>query len=219
MPLINDEYRKLLTTEFQKILVHDVKLIVFVKEGDDCKYCTETVTLCNELTELDKKITCEVVMENDPLVSKHSIEKYPAIIVTGNGIEDSRVRYYGIPSGYEFSTLIEDIEAVSRTDKEIDESALAKISKIDKPVKIKVFVTPTCPYCPRAVKIAHKFAIANPNIIGEMIETHEFQEDASKFGVSSVPHIVINDDVQFVGALPEDEFADHVVEAFKRIGD
>ena len=217
MPLINDEYRKLLTGEFQKILVHDVKLIVFIKEGEDCKYCAETVTLCNELTELNKKITCDVVKENDPLVSKYNIEKYPAIIVTGNGIEDSRVRYYGIPSGYEFGTLIEDIEEVSRAKKEIDEKALAKISTINKPVRIKVFVTPTCPYCPRAVKIAHKFAIANPNIIGEMIETHEFQEDAAKFGVSSVPHIVINDDVQFVGALPEEEFANNVLEAFNKM--
>ena len=68
MPLINDEYRKLLTSEFQKILVHDVKLIVFIKEGEDCKYCAETVTLCNELTELNKKITCDVVKENDPLL-------------------------------------------------------------------------------------------------------------------------------------------------------
>ncbi|EQD80704.1 Glutaredoxin-like protein, partial [mine drainage metagenome] len=178
MTLISEEYRKLLNEEFSKILVNDVKLTVFVKADGDCKYCNETVVLIQELAELSSKIKYEIVKEKDPMVAKYGIEKYPAIIITGNGIDDSRVRYYGIPSGYEFSSLIEDIESVSKVDKEIDQKVADKIFTVNKPMKIQVFVTPTCPYCAKAVKTAHKFAMINPNIIGEMIEAQEFPDDA-----------------------------------------
>ena len=88
------------------------------------------------------------------------------------------------------------------------------LAKVDKPITIKVYVTPTCQYCPRAVGTAHKFALLNKNIKGEMIESLEFDKEASDAGVSAVPHIVINDDVTFVGAYPDDQFAQYVIEAY-----
>ncbi|MEM2268296.1 MAG: thioredoxin family protein, partial [Thermoplasmata archaeon] len=90
------------------------------------------------------------------------------------------------------------------------------LDQIDSPIRIQVFVTPTCPYCPKAVRVAHKFAQYNENVIGEMIESIEFPDWADKFGVSSVPHIVINEDVQFVGAYPEENFIEFVMEAYNK---
>ena len=72
---------------------------------------------------------------------------------------------------------------------------------------------------PPPVGTAHKFALANSNISGEMIEAGEFSGDASEFGVSSVPHIVINGDVQFVGARSDEEFAQFVLEAYNHSGE
>lgn len=77
-------------------------------------------------------------------------------------------------------------------------------------------MTPTCPYCPKAVETAHKFALLNRNITGEMVESLEFENEAEEAGVSSVPHIVINGDVQFVGAYPDEQFAEYVMEAYNQ---
>jgi glutaredoxin-like protein len=134
--------------------------------------------------------------------------------VAPKGVVDGRIVYYGIPSGYEFGSLIEDLENVSIGDADVSKKAVELISKVDKPITIKVYVTPTCQYCPRAVGTAHKFALLNKNIKGEMIESLEFDQEASDVGVSAVPHIVINDDVTFVGAYPDDQFAEYVMEAY-----
>ena len=86
---------------------------------------------------------------------------------------------------------------------------------IDKPVHLQVFVTPTCPYCPRAVLTAFKFAMLNENITADMIEATEFQELSMKFNVQGVPKTVINDDWDIVGAVPEKMVLDKVKEALK----
>ena len=47
-----------------------------------------------------------------------------------------------------------------------------------------------------------------------MVESLEFDKEAEEAGVSSVPHIVINGEVEFVGAYPDEQFAEYVLEAY-----
>lgn len=95
----------------------------------------------------------------------------------------------------------------------MSEESIKKIETISSPVDIKVFVTTTCPYCPKAVLTAHNIAMVNENVTAYMVEANEFQELSKKYGVSSVPQIVINDKVTFVGAYPEGQFVDQVMKA------
>jgi alkyl hydroperoxide reductase subunit AhpF len=78
-----------------------------------------------------------------------------------------------------------------------------------------VLQTPTCPYCPRAVRTAHQFAMENDKIKSAMIEAMEFYDLANQYSVMAVPKIVINDDVSFEGALPEENFLEYVLSAVK----
>ena len=84
------------------------------------------------------------------------------------------------------------------------------IKKIDKPVDIKVFVTPSCPYSPIVVRAAHRFAIENQNIRAQMIESMEFDELTEKYKVMGVPKTIINDSMQFDGTLNDELFAQKV---------
>ncbi|MCL4447096.1 MAG: thioredoxin family protein [Thermoplasmatales archaeon] len=218
MALLKDKDKTYLKDEFKKNLKNEVKLYVFTSE-EDCQYCDQTVEIAHELQETSDLIKVETLGLGSEKAKKWGIEKAPTTVVTSNGgSEHSRIKYIGIPMGYEFSSLVEDIRRISRNDPEIEPAVQKKLETIDKPVTIRVFVTPTCPYCPKAVGTAHRFALANKNITGEMVEATEFPAWADEWGVSSVPHIVINGDVQFVGAYPDENFVDYVIEAYKKQG-
>jgi thiol-disulfide isomerase/thioredoxin len=67
------------------------------------------------------------------------------------------------------------------------------LKNLDKPLLLQVFVTPSCPHCPRAVLLAHQMAMENPQMIrAEGVEATEFPELANRFNVRGVPQTVIN---------------------------
>ncbi len=216
MPLLKESDRKTLKEEFEKTLKGDVKLVVFTSGASACRYCRETVMICEEIAELSDKITVEKydISTDAEAAREWGVENAPTILVmAGDGTYRGRIRFTGIPSGYEFISLVEDIKMVSSRDPGLKPSTVEALKEIEVPIHIRVFVTPTCPYCPRAVTMAHKFAMASERITGEMVEAIEFPEMANRWNVMSVPHVVINEDVQFVGALPEEEYLKEVLKA------
>jgi len=190
-------------------LASPVRLVVF-SEGSvklpgrqQCMYCEQTVALARELAALSEKLSVEVVnfYVDKAKVEEYSIARIPAMAIVG--AKDYGVRYYGIPAGHEFRALLEDIVDVSRGTTDLSPETVEKLARVDTPVHIQVFVTPTCPYCPPAVRFAHKLAIASDYVTADMVEAQEFPELAQRFGVYGVPRTVINEEVHVEGAMPE----------------
>ena len=73
-----------------------------------------------------------------------------------------------------------------------------------------MFVTLSCPHCPGAVAKAHQLAMLNEHVQGEMIEANTFQELSTKYNVSGVPKIVINDSIELLGDQPMEEFLNRI---------
>jgi len=171
--------------------------------------------LAEELASLSDKITTEVYdfQSDKSLAEKWKVDKIPALLVFGD--KEYGIRFFGVPSGYEFTTLVDDIIDVSRRTSRLHPSVKEKVRAISDPVHIQVFVTPTCPYCPLAVRAAHQMALENPLITADMIEALEFPHLANKYQVMAVPKIVINDAVAFEGAAPERIFVEYVLTALK----
>jgi glutaredoxin-like protein len=207
--------------EILEKLTEPVQILLVKNDGE---YSEIVEQLLGELKELDERIMVNIYHPGSQEINNYDIEKdlLPAMLILDNEGRDYRIRYYGIPSGYEFTTFLQNIIAVSNksVDSFNDENK-EKLSQIDKNVRIRVFVTPTCPYCPRAVFAAHQTAMLNPNIIGEMIEANEFDSISFEYGVSSVPHTVIEvkengtwvKKGEFVGAYPENSFVEEVLKA------
>ncbi|MEK7263140.1 MAG: thioredoxin family protein [Bacteroidota bacterium] len=188
-----------------------VKLINFSQEID-CDYCGDTRALLQDVSELSEKISFEsynYIIDKDK-VAQFRIDKVPATVVVGE--EDYGIRFYGIPAGYEFASLLETIEMIANNEQDLSEETIEKIRSVSSPVKLQIFVTPTCPYCPPAVMMAHKLSMLNPMITSEMIEATEFPELSAKFNVHGVPRVVINERGHFEGALPEEMFVERVLE-------
>lgn len=192
-----------------------VKIVNFVSD-EGCEYCRQTNELLKELAELsEKRIMLNTYnLNNDKEKALHyRVDRVPGIIISSDGVDTSNIRYFGIPAGYEFRSLLDDIIDVSNGKTRLSPSVRDKVKKIAVPVTIKVFVTPTCPYCPRAVRTAHQFAMENNKITADMIESLEFPDLAEKYSVMAVPKVVINEKIEFEGAVPENIFLWKMMEA------
>ena len=110
---------------------------------------------------------------------------------------------FGVPAGYEFSTFIEDLRMLGSGDPALSEDTHKALGRLTHPIHIQVFVTPTCPYCPRAVVLAHKLAMASDLVTADMVEATEFPHLANKYQVQGVPRTVINESIHVEGAVPE----------------
>ena len=191
--------------------------MLFFTQEVACQYCRETEQILREFSELSDKITLEVYnFVNDKVIAEQfGIDKIPAIVVMGE--KDYGIRFFGIPSGYEFTTLIEDVVNVSRGDPNLSQETIETLNTIDEPVHIQVFITPTCPYCPTAVRLAHSMAMVNENIRADMVEAIEFPHLANKYQVYGVPRTVINEKTHLEGAVPENIFLAKVLEGIGRM--
>lgn len=226
MALLKEEDRQYLENLFRENLKDKVKIILFSEKAArsklvvpgriECPYCQQTREILEELAGLSDLLELEVhdFLTDEIIAKKYNVDKIPAILFEKNN-NVLGVRYFGIPSGYEFSSLIEDIIDISRGETQLSPTTKAFLKTVDKPVHIQVFVTPTCPYCPRAVRLAHQFAMENPLITADMIEAIEFPHLAEKYEVTGVPKTIINEKVEIEGAVPENVFLEYFKSALK----
>ena len=227
MPLLQEKDRIVVREKFEKELKDEVTILLFKKtaagiwtpnEDEDlvCRYCKETEELYKEVTELSDllKLEAYTIEDNKEKFDEYKVERIPTVVIKGHN--KGLIRFVGIPAGYEFATLLEDLIDASRDKVDLKERNRRKVEAVKEPLHIQVFVTPTCPYCPRAVRIAHKMAFINENIMGDMVEASEFPNLSEKYGVYAVPKIIVNDKVEFEGALPEDQFIAQVLKAVER---
>jgi glutaredoxin-like protein len=211
MPMLEEEVRAE-ATEFLGDLPHPVRLVMFTQDFE-CDFCAETRQLVEEIAELSDEITAEILdfVEDKDQAEALGVDKIPAVAVIG--AEDYGVRIYGIPSGYEFTSFLYAIRAVSAGSTELSDAMLETLESIEEPVHVQVFVTPTCPYCPQSVMMAHQMAIASSLVRGDMVEATEFPHLSQKYQVMGVPRTVINESVHIEGAAPEEMIIDKLKEA------
>lgn len=201
MALLNEQIRKSVK-EMLAGVVGPVTFKVFTQENE-CQYCSDTRSLIEEVAALSDKLSVEVYdfVKDHDLAESLGIDKIPAVAIVG--AKDYGIRLYGIPSGYEFGTLIEDIKLVSEGASHLSPATKEIVARLTSPVHIQVFITPTCPYCPRAVMLAHQLAVESDLIRSDMVEVVEFPHLGTKYQVMGVPRTVINESIHIEGAVPE----------------
>jgi glutaredoxin-like protein len=186
---------------------------VFFTQNDNCETCGLTQELLEEVASLSDKIKFKAYdfQKDKDQVQKYNIDKVPALVIEGD--KDYGIRFYGVPSGYEFNSLLNAMENVSRGSISLPGVIREDLDKLSKDIHVQVFVTPTCPHCPNAVKTAQNFAMYSSHIKADMIEISEFPDLAQKYQIMSVPKVVINENVDFVGALRDRDYLEKILEA------
>jgi len=216
MSLISPEDQDRLRADFQT-MTRPVRLLFFT-QAIGCETCVQVRHILDELPPLSTRITIEdvnFVLDRDK-ASQYAVDRTPAIALVGQddaGAErDSKIRFLGAPAGYEFISLVQAILLVGGGRSHLSDRSRALVAAVDKPLVMHVFTTPTCPHCPRAVQLAHEMAFANPHITAYAVEVTEFPDLARQYHVSGVPKTVV-DDVEILGAIPEDAFVAQALSA------
>lgn len=196
--------------------------VLYFGSKDNCEYCSETQQLLEEVAATHDKLELSVydIDEHQDVARQFNVTNAPGIVIAaknGSEVTDLGVQYSGIPSGHEFSTLINDILMVSGRDSGLSEKTRDALKNLKQPLHLQVFVTPSCPYCPRAVLLAHQMAMENPQMIrAEGVEATEFPELANRFNVRGVPQTVINSGAgSVVGAVPEQNLLAEIMRALQ----
>jgi glutaredoxin-like protein len=224
MPLLSERDRGQLAKHFDS-LTGEVTIVVFtqpqeplVAPGQECDLCQQTRQLAQELATTSPRIHVEVhafLAPDDSAAAKYGIERIPALVLLGPGRTDLGIRFYGIPAGYELATIVGDVIRLSTRQPDLKAPTRERLARLDGEADIKVFVTPTCPYCPHAAYLAHQMAMASGRVRADVIEASEFPELVDSYQVMGVPKIVINEHTEVEGAVPETVFLDKVVSSTK----
>lgn len=169
----------------------------------ECPSCSDTELILKELAALSDRLRIEF---RNPLAdaageTADGIDRVPAILVSDGS--HSRVRFFGTPSGYEFSSLLTCIMDAGTDGQPLAPSTLSFLEGLQTGLDIDVFVTPTCPHCPGSAVLATRLAAASDRVVASVIEANEFPELSRRYGVQGVPRTVINERYFMEGSLPE----------------
>ena len=122
--------------------------ILFFGSRENCEYCDETEKLVREISEIDERVNLSIHDLNDDaaLAAQYRVDKAPVIVIAGRDgdkVIDLGIQFSGIPSGYEFSTLINDILFASKRDSGLGAATREFLKSLTQPLLLQVFVTPT----------------------------------------------------------------------------
>jgi glutaredoxin-like protein len=207
VPLLSDQDRAVVSGHLSAIKT-PVTILFFTQTIGAPETALIARQILDEVVTLNDLISLEevnFVLDRDR-AAQFGIDGIPAVALLRGG-EDTRIRFLGAPAGYEFMSLVEALVLAGTGDSGLTPESKALIAgNVSGPTDILVFVTPSCPHCPRAVTLAHRMAVENAQIRATCVEATEFIELSQRYRVTGVPKTVVNGTIEMLGALPESVF-------------
>ncbi|UCE53319.1 MAG: thioredoxin-disulfide reductase [Desulfobacterales bacterium] len=201
--MATEAYLQQLKTTFGK-LPNDIALYLFTAKGHEDVFTLANRRVIRAFREISSKITLREYDLDHELAQKWNVTSSPTLLIAP---ERFAIRWLGAPMGEEARTFLEILILVGLGQSNLSDQALKVIKRIDSPRNIKIFVSPTCPYCPQQAVNAVKAAIERPDLIAlEIIDIQSEPEIANQYSAQSVPQAFANDVLIGQGAQPEEVF-------------
>ena len=206
-PQIKQEVLEQVRRKLQELfgsLEHEVPLLLFTDPGINTQYCEAARSVIRAVRELTDKVSLREFGLNHDLAKKYGVSSSPTILFDP---ENFAICWLGAPVGEEGRTFMEAIHLLGHRKIELSDPARDILEKITDPRAVKLFVSPTCPYCPQQAVNSLKAAIAKPDLISlEIIDIQANPELAEKYNAFSVPVCYANEVMIAKGAQPEELF-------------
>ena len=188
---------------FKKI-PNQIDLLLFTSPDKNDIFSQATRRVIRSIIEATPKITLREYDISHNEAKRLNAEHPPALIINPDRFH---IRWYGAPIGEETRTLVEAFVMLGYGETHISRDSKKILEKINSPRNIKVFVSPTCPYCPQQAVNALKAAIEKPDLISlEIIDIQANPELAEKYSAQSVPQVYADENLIALGAQPEELF-------------
>ena len=198
------EFFEQLGAVFEK-MPHEIPLYMFVEPGKDDDFIQAGRQMVRAFRELTDKITFREFPLDHELAKKWQITASPTLLIAP---ETYAIRWLGAPVGEEGRTFLETLILVGRRESNLNDQARKMIQNIDDKRQVKVFVSPSCPYCPQQAVNAVRAVIEKPELISlEIIDIMANPEMADQYAAQSVPQAFANEILIGMGAQTEEIFA------------
>jgi glutaredoxin-like protein len=205
--MLSEGDRASLERRFAQGMKDDVTLLLFVDEGSAME--KELTDFANTLAQTNPKIKVDVQKAEDgknQRMRELHIEHWPCLVLVKGDF--TRIRYYGIPAGYELPSLVDAVVELSSMRTTLSPKARGALATVRRKANIKIFILTTCQFCPTVARHAYRGAIESPRVTAEIIDSQMFPDLATRHSVMGVPKIILNDNLDITGAITDVEFFD-----------
>jgi len=208
--LLSTESRKALKEDFLQ-LKEPVTIFVFTDDEGNKPFTEFSVKLISELSEISDKILPRFEKIRGESAAKYGVSRVPTLLIEP---EKYGIRFIGAPAGEEARTLILSLLMASTGMTILSDSAKKRLTDLKDKRNVKVFVSPTCPYCPQQAAIAIATAIEKRGLVtAEVIEIFENKDLATTYDALSVPQTFVEEKLVGLGLQPEEVFIESVITA------
>lgn len=207
--LITEDIKNSLRETFKQ-LKDTVLIEVYTQAGVNEPFNEAAVSLLKVMPELTDKIKVSFYKLRDEYAKKSGVERSPTILIAP---DKYNIRYTGAPAGEEAGSFVLALIMASTGRTFISDDSRKRLERLKEKRHVRVFVSPTCPYCPQQVLYMVSAVIAKKDLISaEVIEIYENMDLAEKYAAMSVPKTFIGETLIASGVQPEDYFIESVVE-------
>jgi len=208
--LISEDTKKLLVKELGQ-MKDPVDVIAFISEDQNRPFGEYCRKLLGELSSITDRIRPQFEAPGGEAALKYGITRFPTILVQPGKYS---IKLTGAPAGEEARTLLITLVMASVGSSILSDQSKKRLSELRERRSIRVFVSPTCPYCPAAAILAISAAVEQPGLVDvEIIEIYENPDLAKEYNAFSVPQVFIGDNQVGVGLQPEEVFIEEVMTA------
>ena len=201
--MASQAYLQQLKATFEQ-LPNDIPLYLFTEKGHEDVFTHANREVIRAFRELSSRITLREYDLDHELARKWNVTHSPTLLIAP---ESYSIHWLGAPMGEEARTFLEILILVGLGKSQLSDQSLKVIQRIDSPRHVKIFVSPTCPYCPQQAINAVKAAIEMPQTVSlEIIDIQSEPELANQYSAQSVPQAFANDILIGQGAQPEEVF-------------
>ena len=187
-----------------KNMPHEVHLVLFTEKGKNEPFNRAARQIIDALAKFAPRITMTEYGLDHELARKWDIKNSPTILFDP---EHYKIRWLGAPIGEETKTLVIAMRLMGYRNTGISKDSLKVLKRMKDPRHIKLFVSPTCPYCPQQAVNSLMAALERPDLISlEIIDIQANPRLAEQYGAQSVPQAFANEKLFAMGAQPEELF-------------
>ena len=187
-----------------KNMNYDISLFLFTSPSQNDVSSQGARQIIRAIREMTPKIDLREFDLSHEMAQKWNVEYAPTILFDP---ERYNIRWLGAPMGEEGRSFVETLIMMGYRETNLNEGSMKILQKIQSPRDVKVFVSPSCPYCPQQVVNAVKAAIEKPDMVSlEIIDIQANPELADRYSAQSVPLTYANEKMIAQGAQSEELF-------------